>query len=94
MGNKGHSQTGKIEENLLKGWFTKMYWVKGEKQNISCCVSKQRVSQSSGVAATHYGELVSPEEIQDMKRILQIKGMISVSPDSRISPYIEKCKIP
>ena len=65
MGNKGHSQTGKIEENLLKGWFTKMYWVKGEKQNISCCVSKQRVSQSSAIAATKEGVLVSPEGTQE-----------------------------
>ena len=49
------------------------------------------MSQSSGVAATDYGELVNPEEIQDMKSILQIKGMIAVSPDSCIFPYIEKC---
>jgi len=31
---------GKIEENLLKGWFTKTYWIKSDKQNISCCVNK------------------------------------------------------
>ena len=67
LGNKGHGPMGKIEENLLKGWFTKMYWVKSEKQNIPCCVSKQRVSQSSAIAATKDGELVSPEETQEGK---------------------------
>ena len=41
------------------------------------------MSQSSAIAATAYGELVSPEETQDMKTqdtgpsILHIKGVIS-----------------
>ena len=81
------------------------------------------MSQSSAIAATASGELVSPEETQEGKVYLpssshqtaatpygepwgnsgwentgywpqlaevHIKGMISVSPDSSIFPYIEK----
>ena len=36
-----------------------------EKWNISCHVSKQRMSQSSAIAATSNGELVSPEGTQE-----------------------------
>ena len=38
-----------------------------EKWNISCHISKQRMSQPSAIAATTDGELVSPEEAQDVK---------------------------
>ena len=48
------------------------------------------------IAATVEGELVSPEETQDVKTgywpqiaEVHIKGMISVSPDSCIFPVIE-----
>ena len=39
--------------------------VKTEKWNISCHISKQRMSQSSAIAATMEGELVSPEGTQE-----------------------------
>ena len=38
-----------------------------EKWNIACRISKQRMSQRSEIAANSYGELVSPEETQDVK---------------------------
>ena len=38
-----------------------------EKWNISCQISKQRISQSSAIAATTEGELVSPEGTQEGK---------------------------
>ena len=33
----------------------------GDKWNIFCCISKQRMSQSPAIAATTHGELVRPE---------------------------------
>ena len=69
----------------MKGWFTKMYWVKGEKQNISCCVSKQRVSQSSAIAATKDGELVSPEETREGKNTCHLVA-IRMYPLPMVSP--------
>ena len=52
----------------------------------------------SPVIAHHNGELVSPEEIQDVKNTgyrtqiaeVHTKAMISVSPVSCIFPYTEK----
>ena len=95
-----------------------------EKQNISCHTSKQRMSQSSAIAALQ-SEPVSPEDTQEEEEYLlssshqtattlyseprgnsgcestgyrpqiaemPMKGMISASPDSCISPHIEKTK--
>ena len=57
------------------------------------------MAQSSGIATTAYHELLSPEDPQDVKTQdywpqiteVHIKGVISVSPDSCIFPYKEKC---
>ena len=65
-----------------------------ENWDISCHISKQMKSQSAALAAITEGELVSPEETQDVKnagywsQIAEVdsRGMISVSPDSCIFP--------
>ena len=106
----------------LTGFVLKAKYME-EKQNICCHTSKQRMSQSSAIAALQY-EPVSPEDTQEEEYLLSsshqtastlyseprgnsgcestgywpqiaevpMKGMISASPDSCISPYIEKTK--
>ena len=55
-----------------------------EKWNIACHISKQKMSQSSVIAATTNGELVSPEETQEGKEYLP-----SSSPQTEATPQGE-----
>ena len=46
-----------------------------EKWNIACHISKQRMSQSSGIAAIARGGLLSPEGTQEAKNTCLLAGI-------------------
>ena len=50
-----------------------------EKWNISCQISKQRISQSSAIAVTTEGELVSPEGTQEGKNTCHLAAIRTVN---------------
>ena len=57
----------------------------GEKWNISCRISKQRMSQSSLVEAIMDGELENPEESQGGKNTCHLAA-IRLQPLPKVSP--------
>ena len=66
----------------------KVFWVYSrvkqiitEKWNISCHVSKQRMSQSSAIAASMDGELVSPENNTCHPAAVRLQPLLTVSPE-------------
>ena len=56
-----------------------------EKWNISCHISKQRMSQSTAVAATTDGELVNSEGTQERKNTCHLEA-IRLQPLPMVSP--------
>ena len=72
-----------------------------EKWNVACHISKQRMSQSSAIAAIRLRQRWAGEPwgksgcentgYWPQRAEVHIKGMISVSLDSCLFPYIEKC---
>ena len=71
------SQIGEIETPGKASWKHKFSFMKPEneaylpdKWNIACHISKQRMSQSSVITATAYGELLNPEGTQEGKEYL------------------------
>ena len=71
---------GNLKKNIITDKWNIYQW------NISCHISEQRMSQSSAIAATAEGELVSPEGTQKRKEYLP-----SSSPQTAATPCGEPC---
>ena len=76
-----HIEMPLVPSSPLQGKQFQLFILLTEKWNICCHISKQRMPQSSAIAATTGGKQVSPEETEEGKNTCHLGAIPMVSPE-------------
>ena len=80
-----HIEMPLVPSSPLQGKQFQLFILLAEKWNICCHISKQRMPQSSAIAATTDGKQVSPEGTEEGKNTCHL-GAINLQPLPMVSP--------